>query len=348
MAESNGQSIPPVVEALRENARKFHFFEAVRRLEAAHPDKPRIGNALHIVDESVRFSQYAHLRFAPSAIEQLQLSKRGGRPELLVNFFGMFGPNGPLPHHLTEYAFDRIQNHKDPTFSRFMDVFHHRLLSLFYRAWMLCNQAASHDRPEEDAFIRYFGSLVGIGLPGLTNRDAVPDYAKIYYSGWMARPARSAVGLERVLEDFFRVPVKIQEFIGTWVLLPPDSQCQLGASPDTGTLGLTSVIGSRVWNTQQKFRIAIGPVGRADFERFTPGSPSFQRLVDWVRNYVGLTLDWDVELTIRDVDVPQARLGSYGQLGWTSWLKAPKHGENQLTLRINPKAVFQSQEAACA
>ena len=341
MAEPHGQSVPPVIEELRENARRFHFFQAVRRLEAAHPERPRIGEALQIKDEPVRFSQYAHLRFAPSAIEALEMSRHGGRPELIVNFLGMFGPNGPLPHHLTEHAFDRVNKHNDRSFTRFMDVFHHRVLSLFYRAWVMCNQAASHDRPETDRFLVYLGSLVGIGMRGFTDRDRVPDLAKLHHAGYLSRPARTATGLASVLGDFFQVPVRVREFIGTWILLPTDALCRLGESPATGGLGTTAVLGSRVWTVQQKFRVCIGPLARADFERLTPGTDSFQRLVDWVNNFAGLQLEWDVELTIRDVDVPATMLGrSGGRLGWTSWLQAREPASNQCRLVVQPQAVF--------
>src|SRR6478609_2460492 len=73
-------------------------------------------------------------------------------PRLYVTFGGMFGPQGPLPLHLTEYARDRIINSADPTFARFLDIFHHRMLSLVYRAWADAQPTVQFDRPESDRF----------------------------------------------------------------------------------------------------------------------------------------------------------------------------------------------------
>ncbi len=86
----------------------FDFFQALRRLECEHRDRPRIGAGLRPGDDPVRLGQPPYLNFAGSTVSSFAAGT-GGRPwRLAVNFFGLLGPNGPLPLHLTEYARDRV------------------------------------------------------------------------------------------------------------------------------------------------------------------------------------------------------------------------------------------------
>jgi type VI secretion system protein ImpH len=232
----------------------------------------------------------------------------------------LFGPQGPLPLHLTEYARDRSRNHGDHTFACFADIFHHRMLCLFYRAWADAQPTVSFDRPETDRFHVYIGAPFGLGMPSLWNRDAAPDLAKLHYAGRLVGQTRNPEGLQAILADFFNLPVTIENFVGHWLPLSEASRCRLGETPSTGLLGVTAVIGERVWDCQYKFRIVFGPMALEEFQRFLPGSDSLRRLVAWVRNYVGDELLWDVNLILKREEVPPLQLGEGTQLGWTTWL----------------------------
>ena len=240
-------------------------------------------------------------------------------PRLFVAFLGLLGPNGPMPLHLTEYIRDRERNLADPTLARFMDVFNHRVISLFYRAWAVNQQTVSFDRPESDRFAVFIGSLFGIGTNALRNRDEVPDLAKLHYSGRLACQTKNAEGLGAILEDYFKIPVQIEQFVGQWLPLPEESRLRLGESPSTGVLGSTAIVGSRIWDCQQKFRIRMGPMGFADYQRMLPSGNSLKRLRAWVRNYVGDELGFEVQLILKAQEVPKLRPGKIGQLGWSTW-----------------------------
>ena len=239
-----------------------------------------------------------------------------------MNFLGLFGPNGPLPQHLTDFARDRYRNAHDRTLVRFMDIFHHRMLSFFYRAWALNQKSADFDRPEESRYADYFGTLFGIGMPALRERDSIPDSAKIYFSGHLSAQSRNAVGLESILEDFFGLPTEIQEFAGFWMKIPPENQCRLGESPDTGTLGVNAIAGSRKYEAQLKFRIRMGPMELDALKRFVPVTDNFKRLKDWTLNYINEELFWDLQCVLKAQAVPTISLGQEGMLGWTTWLKS--------------------------
>lgn len=307
-------------EVLRREPYAFHFFQALRRLECLYRDQPRLGKSTRLADDPVRLAQEPSLAFAPATLATFDPGSDGRPPRLSEYFLGLFGPNGPLPLHLTEYARDRLRNHGDRTLVKFADVFHHRMLGLFYRAWADTQPTVSLDRPENDRFQVYVGAQFGLGMPSLWSRDAVPDLAKPYYAGRLVCQTRNAEGLQAILADFFRLPVAIETFIGHWLPLSEATRCRLGETPTTGLLGVTAVIGERVWDCQYKFRIVMGPMGLAEFQRFLPGSDSLRRLVAWVRNYVGDELLWDVNLILKKEEVPPLVLGEGSQLGWTTWV----------------------------
>ena len=180
------------IAALQQAPYKFGFFQALRRLECVHRDKPRIGESLRAADDPVRLAHQPDLSFAPATLASFKPGHDGRPHRLTSRFLGMFGPNGPMPVHLTEYARDRLRNHDDPTIIRFVDVFHHRILSLFYRAWADSQPAVSFDRPEADRFSDYVGSLFGLGLEALRARDAMNDLAKLHFAGRLAQQTRNA------------------------------------------------------------------------------------------------------------------------------------------------------------
>jgi type VI secretion system protein ImpH len=308
------------LRALEEAPHRFDLFAALRQLECLYPESPRIGEAARPVDEPVRLGQKPSLAFAPSTVAEFDPGGPGKPGYLAAYSFGLFGPNGPLPLHLTEYAHSRELNFDDPTFRRFADVFHHRLLGLFYRAWAQAQPALSLDRPEPRRFHAYVGSLLGIAAPELRDRDAVPDFAKLYRVGRFGLATRPAEGLVGVLEDFFALPFAVQEFVGEWLRLPRADRLELGRDRATATLGENAVLGASVWSCQHSFQLVCGPLKLADFERLLPGEPSLARLRDLVRNYLGDELSWSVNLVLRRDEVPECRLGRSGRLGWTTWL----------------------------
>ena len=315
--------------ALAESPHRYDFYQVLRRLECLHPDKPRWGKALRPIEEPVRLGQDPDLSFAPAPLASFEVD--GGRPpRLQVRLFGLFGPNGPLPLHLTEYARERLRVAGDPTLSRFLDVFHHRFLALFYRAWAQAQPHANRDRPKDDRFTAYVGAFVGMSPAAFRDCDDLPDLAKFFHVGSLVRQVRNPEGLADILRHYFRVPVEIEQFVGHWMELGTGERTFL--SREGAVLGSGAALGSRVWDRQHKFRIHLGPLSLDQYESFLPASPKpfggaggpdgipLRRLVDWVRMYLCFELDWDVRLRLKHDEVPSLRLGRGQQLGWTTWL----------------------------
>ncbi len=322
---------------LHEEPYNFDFFWAVRLLECVHPDNPKIGESLRPADEPLRFSQQPSLAFAPSTLSGFEIGTDGQPSRMEVLFFGLFGPNGPLPLHLTDYARDRLRNSDDSTFARFADIFHHRLLSLFYRSWANARPAVNFDRPENDRFAAYIGATCGYGMPSLCARDGMPDIAKFHYAGWMSSQTRNAEGLRSILADFFKLSVSIKEFVGHWLTLPEDARFKLGESAETGALGVTTILGEAVWDCQSKFQIILGPLDLVDYLRFLPGGTGLEHLKAIVRNYISDELSWDLNLILKKAEVPELRLGTERQLGWTTKLVNGATEKDMDELMLNPQ-----------
>jgi type VI secretion system protein ImpH len=322
--------------ALRDHPEAFEFFEAARRLECAFPERPRLGHSAKAADDFVRLCQTPSLSFASKTVDRYQPGGAGKPARLHGLFFGLFGPNAPLPLHLTEYAMDRELNAKDSTFSAFANIFHHRMMSLFYRAWADSQPTVHMDRPAEDRFRLYMGAMVGLATPDLDDRDALPDQFKRFFAGRLLQQTRNAEGLKGMIERFFRIPVGIVEFVAEWMRLPPTSHLRLGGSAEVAALGLTAVTGQYVWGSQQRFRLRLGPLSRAEFNNFLPGGKALSQLVAAVKTYFGEEKAWDIQLVLNRHDVPATRLGQNGRMGLTTWMGQPQRSADVDDVVLKP------------
>ncbi len=333
---------PDPVEALASAPYRWNFFHALRCIDAFHPDLPRLGTARRPRDEAVRLGQTASLTFAPSPVSGVALQGVGGVPRIDVAFFGLFGPNGPLPLHLTAYARERSLHKGDHTLQRFADMFHHRLLLLFYRAWAQAQPTINLDRPSEDRFADYIGTLVGVGGPEWRDRDAAPTHAKLFYSGALTRQVRNADGLQALAAGYLRMPVRVESFVGRWMRLLPSERTRIGrrrgvrqaAAPQ---LGINAVLGESVFDRQHHFRLHAGPLDSAAFDALLPTGRALPALKALVDHYVGLEYGWDLQLQLRHEAQPVCCLGRQGRLGWTTWMGRARPGQTP-TLILNPEA----------
>jgi type VI secretion system protein ImpH len=341
----NAQRAADTFVALAATPWNFDYFHALRLIDAQHPQLPRLGTARRPVDEPVRLAQAPDLSFAPAALHAVQPAGTQP-PRIEVRFFGLFGPNGPLPLNMTEYARERLLHHDDATFARFADLFHHRLLLLFYRAWAQAQPTVSLDRPAQDRFGAYVGSLIGAGTPATQQRDAAPDHAKLFFAGVLARQVRNADGLAALLSGYLRRPVRIEQFVGQWLPLPESDRTRIGrvvaGRPNpTARVAAGAVLGRMVWDRQHNFRIHIGPLDLAAFESLLPGGSALPAVAALVEQYVGQEFGWDLRLTLQRDDAQPTRPGQRGRLGYTSWLgRLPERKPAELLL--SPQAALRT------
>lgn len=334
-SQNRNQSI--AIETLNELQRepyKYDFYQSLRLIECIYRDKQRFGHSAKPSDDAIRLGQLPTMQFAPATIAAFEKNENS-IAALKVYFFGVFGPNGPLPFHLTEYVRNRIHAGKDPTIAGFADLFHHRLLSLFYRAWADKEPTVQLDRPEKDRFSFYVGSFLGIAEHSQKQRDEISDHTKLHFAAHMGGKTKHASGLRAILNAYFQIPIKIKEFVGEWLAIPNDSLCYLNADQRVGQLGVSATIGTRSWQCMHKFRIVAGPLSLQQFESFLPNGRKITALCSLVKNYIGFELGWDINLILQKEDVPAVQLGKYGQLGWTSWLLTQNRSQDSNDLFID-------------
>lgn len=337
------QALQALWSALEREPWAHDFFQTLRRLEALNSASPRLGEALRPGAEAIRLGQDVELDFAPAAMSSLQTG-RGAPPRLGVRFFGLFGPMGPMPTHLTEFVRERERQHGDPTLARFADVFHHRALLLFYRAWAQSQPVCQRDRPADDDYARWVGAFIGLRTSKTAAGQHLPDDALRHHIAHLMRGPRNAEGLEKLLASYFRVPVQVRSHVGHWMTLRREDRTRMMSVWEAGhrnRLGVDVVAGSRVWDRQYRFRIRLGSLSLAAYEDFLPGSTALLALRDWVRQFVGMQMVWDVQPVLRGDEVPPLRLGRRHpghrtRLGLTTWLGRRGPHPDRDDLRVRP------------
>ncbi|MEO6362390.1 MAG: type VI secretion system baseplate subunit TssG [Caldimonas sp.] len=342
-------ALAALFHALGEAPREHDFFAVLRHVEALRPDLPRIGAALRPSQEALRLGQDAELAFAPAALESFAAGATPA-PRLGVRFFGLLGPQGPMPLHFTEYVRERLRFRGDATLARFLDVFHHRLLALFYAAWAQSQPTVHHDRPGSDRFGAWLGASFGTQEASPAPR-ALPEKARLFQAGLLGSRSRHAEGLVKLLRQYFRVPVRIEQHVAQWLELDDGDRSRLGFSrsrPErrdavAPQLGVSATSGSKCRDRQYKFRVALGPLTLARYDDFLPGGRAWSGLREWVQHYAGLDLRWDVELTLAADHVPEPRLGRVVRLGVSAWIgrrDATQRGQDRSDLRLRPDTSF--------
>lgn len=331
MAPQGRRADPSVEQVLFEEGYRFDFFQAVRVLERLYPGRLPVGRDSYPSKEVVRFRSLLSLTFPPSSIhEVVNPDGESGPAEMVVAFMGLTGLMGVLPRHYTEMLLERVR-HKDFTLRDFLDIFNHRAISLFYRAWEKYRFPVAYERNrflkehDYDPFSRSLFHLVGMGTKGLRGRLKTGDEVLLYYGGLVAQQPRSAGALEAMLGDYFAAPVKVAQFVGAWLPLENENRTRLGSGDSNNQLGTTTILGSKFWDQQAGFRIKIGPLTFREFRHLLPSGKTFRPLVEITRFFIGLTVDFDTQLILKASDVPACQLRKPGldalQLGWSSWLK---------------------------
>ena len=348
-----------ILDLLYEQGYRFSFHQAVRLLERLLPERRPVGYFEDPTDEVVHFRAHASLTFPQSEIVPPAYDSAAGEhvivppkdsiepslrhpAEMTVSFMGLTGPMGVLPRHYTARIIDRVRSHgerrPDPTLRDFLDLFHHRLVSLLHRAWKKPRFAvqveqrmlrpADATNPQPDDLTRYLYSLIGMGTPGLLGRQELPDDGLLFYAGVLGHLPRSVQTLTEVLVEWLDLPVRVQQFVGASYPIPPELWTQLGET--SCGLGESAILGDEAFVPDAKFRVTIGPLSPEQYESLLPASQggsegrSFRQLVQLVRLIAGPDLDFDIQLLLAPGDISGCVLGAEGnfapQLGHTAWL----------------------------
>jgi len=303
----------------------FEFFQAVRLLSRLLSDRQAVGRFHHPGTEVVRFSAHPTLSFPASEIQAFAW-REDQPPHMSVNFMGLTGPVGVLPLYYTELVMERLRA-RDTSLRDFLDIFNHRSIALFYQAWEKYRFPIAYERGEPDRFSQLLLSALGLGTRGLEKRQEVADESLMFYGGLVAQQPRSAVALERLLGDYFDVPVEVEQFVGAWYRLDEDTQTRMQDVEDISEqLGGGAVIGDEVWDLQSRVRLKVGPLPLDRYLDFLPSGTAHAPLKAITRFFSGDEVDFEVQLILKREAVPPCALGAEGEdaprLGWVTWVKS--------------------------
>jgi type VI secretion system protein ImpH len=322
---------------------RFDFFQAVRLLERIYTLRRPVGHAAEPASEAVRFRALTGLNFPASQIYALEResddSDNPVPPQMTVAFMGLTGPSGVLPHPYTELLMERLRN-KDHALIEFLDQFNHRVLSLFFRAWEKYRFPIGVERGLDDRFTEFLFDIVGLGTRGLRRRFSFADEGLLSYGGLIANRPHSASAMTGLLGDYFGVPAELEQFKGQWLKLDPESTSTLGRA--NHQLGLSTVLGTRVWDQQSKLRVKFGPLSFAQFAAFLPNGTAFKPASELTQFFAGMEFDFDIQLVLQREEVPFCKLSTQAKpaLGWTTWLKTRpfRTDDSQVVLRVGNAA----------
>ena len=314
---------------------RYGFVSLLRATAARHPHLPPIGRATLPRQEPFRLGQQPSMTFSPREIAAID--PHAQRPQIRLFGLGMLGPNGPLPIHFTEIAKDRLDNRHDATLVNFLDTFHHRYMTHMYRAWSQAQAAAGLDRADDEQFSQYVSRLAG-NDPVNIQSSPLPPHARMAASAHLVREARNPDGLATTLAHFFGVPVQIEEHVLHWISVSSDEHTLLGRASVASVMSEGALLGEAVPDRQHKFRIVIGPLSLTQYLHLTPQGRDLPLLVEWVRAFVGLEYQWEVELKVAATAATPARISGEEKLGWATWL-----GDSDISQAATTGMVFEPE-----
>lgn len=320
-----------IEDRLHQSPGVFDFFQAVRLMQRLRPNAEGPGGFAAPDRESIHFGVHNALAFPASNIARIDWDEPV--PRMYVNFLGLTGHAGVLPYSYTELIMER-QRARDTGLSAFLDIFHNRLLALFYRAWEKYRLPVVYERgalrgERNDRFSGYLLSFIGLGTPGLQSRQAIGDESLLFYTGLLSLRPRSATALRSLLEDYFEVDVEVEQFVGAWHRIGKSDQCVFQEFASfSEQLGVGAVVGDEIWDQQSRIRVRIGPLPEARYLEFLPGGSAHDPLRALVKFFVNGEVEAEIELILKREDVPACELGAEGpagaRLGWYTWVKSER------------------------
>ncbi|HTA43767.1 MAG TPA: type VI secretion system baseplate subunit TssG [Bryobacteraceae bacterium] len=308
------------IEWLLAEPYRFEFHQAVRMIEQAFGVTPS-------------FRSRTSFEFPASEIHSLKQEK--GKRTVTVHFLGLAGVLGPLPHPFSEL----VISDKSGVAAAFLDIFNNRLLELFHEATRRHQPSLTARAPDEGPVAAHLFALMGLGHPRVRRSAGAMARSLPAYAGLLSRPIRTAVGMERILEDHFGVPVRVEQFAGKWCDLEPDQFTSLGRNGRNQRLGQDVVLGKRVWDEIGGVTVIVGPLHLNDYVSFLPGRgdhpvpgslplpPRGARrteLEKMIRFCLGTEHTAEIELRLMASEIPPSELapGAGPRLGFTSFLHA--------------------------
>ncbi len=347
MADEDRTPGRPLAELLAPRARRFSFFQLVRLLELCSREAARVGYGGPASAEVLRFRPDTSMAFPASDVADLESiaspDKAKELSRITTTFLGLYGSTSPLPSF---YAEEILWMDEDQSRVRdFLDLFHHRLLSLFYRCWSKYRYHVQFEYGERDQLTPCMFALIGLGTPLLKEETGLPEPLRLlHFAGLVNQQPHSASALEGTLSDYFDdLPVEVEQCTGRWVSIKRGQLASLGMR--NCRLSVDCSIGLRVFARRGNFRIWVGPLTYQQFLLFLPDQRKHETLRRIVKLLVNDRLEFDT--AFRVLQPPRLQLLSKGlessmaRLGWTTWLFSEPPGKDREETVVFSRAALE-------
>ncbi|SMF29807.1 type VI secretion system protein ImpH [Alteromonadaceae bacterium Bs31] len=361
MSSESWRKNTSVIAKLKQHTGRFSFIQVVRLLERSivfrNKDKQEssaenehtVGQFSPPNKESIRLVGNPSLAFPIQEVEYIKESSTASEPtwQISANFLGLTGSMGILPYHYSELALQRLKK-RDRSFINYLNIFNHRITSLFYQASRkyrlplsyeqqhLDLQKASKPKSQVDNHTFALLSLIGLGSEGLQKRSSIADESLLFYGGLFCQQVRTAENLKQIIADYFSVPVNIEEFVGQWQDLIDDVRTRLPYEGmplgQNANLGRNCMLGRKGWFAQGKVSISIGPLNQKQHQAFAPGSSNMKALNELVRLYLGMEHDYEFNILVKRKEISQRVSLSKEEppiMGWSTWLSGDNASREQ-------------------
>lgn len=307
---------------------RLEFDEAVRIIERRGGFRGEVGTGAARSEEAVSFAAALSASFPMAPVHEIDFVRDGRHVEMSVGFMGLTGPTGVLPRHFDALLMAR-HNDDDDSIIAFQDIFNHRMISFFHRAWVRSRLPILYERRRvggrdvlEDPFARALLAASGFATGGLLDAMRVDGDRLAGCAGAFACGRPSVQAIAAVVRDLIGHDVRIEQFSGTWERLSGVDLSILGRQ--TCVLGRTAVLGDRVWCADGAFRIITDALPLEEYKRVLPGGDLFGVLHDVVRGLVNGQFDVVLCISLRGEDVPTCELNPDDgpRLGLTTFLRS--------------------------
>ena len=324
MASTPRPTRDPLIARVLHDPAAVDFHRAVQVLQSSVAGSVACGGLGPVDQEAIRFRPALDLGFPNADVNHV--SPRSDAPGYVVegNFLGLYGIASPLPTYFTE----NLLHADDPTIERgFLDIFHHRLYSLFHRCWERMHIELGYRADGSDAFSQRAMGLAGLRYADLAGERHTSPGRLMGLASSLAGQTRSVAHVKAALNAWFPdVPMAVESCVGTWVEVPPDQQNRLGMN--NCSLGSNCTLSNQVFDRASTFGLTIGPVPLDTYLRFLPSGDLMAELREIIELLNTDSLDYRVDLLLLPDDLPQLKLeGLFStdqtRLGWSTWIGEP-------------------------
>jgi len=335
METTTRRPVPALIRELLDRPREFSFVQAVRLLGSIGGQEG--AGLMHPEPEKgIRFRPKLSLDFPPTDLDDVELLDGGsGRYLVTATFLGLYGTSSPLPAFYTEEFFD--DEYEDIHSTRdFLDIFHTALYRLFFNTSTRYHLPYKVVEETDHAVIDRLYSLLGFGTPEL--RKSLPEsYYPLRHLGIFSQYPRSAAALRCLVSDIIgEKDVEIEQCRPSRATIPIDQRCRLGKNANQ--LGRDCYTGSTIASRSGAFRIEIGPIEPATFQRLLPGTTAAAVLSQEVKLFIDQPFTWDMALHVRNDTAMKCRLGRdiWNRLGVDAWIDGPGSVPGTSTVLFRP------------